>query len=228
MASEVVFLLGLALALGLKHSYDADHVVAVSNLLTRSESLRKTSLMSLAWALGHMLTAAGVAFLLYLFRDAVLAPLLAHMDLAVAAMLLGLGAVGLLWEFNVLHIHEHWHGWRKHRHLHTHLGRHREHGAMFSIGLVHGMASNDELLVLLVVALSITSLGGILVSVAAFSLGVVVGMILFGLGLSYPLLRWGEGRVRRAVNVGAAVLSIGYALLLIAGLGGVNLLPLPL
>jgi uncharacterized membrane protein YciS (DUF1049 family) len=222
MQHELILLMGLALALGFKHSYDADHLVAVSNLLARSDSIRRTSLLSTSWAAGHMLTASVIAVLLYAFREALLSQLLANPEVLVAAMLILLGVIGLLWEFDVLHRHEHRHGPVEHRHVHLHLGRHGDHGAMFSIGVIHGMASNDEILVLFVVALGVTSLGGLLAGIAVFSVGVVIGMVVFGLGLSYPILRWGQRRVRRIVNVAAALLSIAYAALLLAGHEGWN------
>lgn len=224
MQHDLLPLLGLALLLGFKHSYDADHVLAVSNILARSSSLRRTGLLSTTWAVGHMITATLLAVLLYTFRELLLEGLLVHLEVLVAVMLVAIGAFGLLWEFNFLHIHEHWHGLRKHRHVHLHWGRHGDHGAMLSIGIVHGMASNDELLVLLVLSLGITSLGGLLMGIAVFSLGVVAGMVLFGLGLSYPLVRWGSRPVRFGVNVAAAVLSLGYGALLLVWL----LSPLPL
>lgn len=214
--------MGIALALGFKHSYDADHLVAVSNILVRSDSLRKTSLMSTSWALGHMLTASVIALVLYTFRELFVSQLLAHLELLVAAMLVLLGVLGLLWEFNALHFHEHKHGPVRHSHLHLHLGKHGSHGAMFSIGIVHGVASNDEILLLFVIALGVTSLSGLLVGIAVFSLGVVAGMVLFGLGLSYPIVRWGHRAVRRAVNLTAAALSFLYAFYLFAGFEGWN------
>ncbi|TLZ57323.1 MAG: hypothetical protein E6K12_09520 [Methanobacteriota archaeon] len=232
MAYEFIAFMVLALALGFKHSYDADHLVAVSNLITRSGSIRKTSLMSMSWAAGHMVTAAIITVLLYTFRQAILSDLLGHLDLLVAIMLLFIGVVGLLWEFNLFHVHEHWHGLVQHRHFHTwlhgHLTKHGEHKTMFSIGIVHGLASNDELLVLFVVALGVATLSGILLGVAVFSLGVVAGMIVFAVSLNYPMLRWGRGPVRRVVNVVVAVLSIAYAILLFAGFEGFNPFPSPL
>ena len=232
MAYEFIAFMVLALALGFKHSYDADHLVAVSNLITRSGSIRKTSLMSMSWAAGHMVTAAIITVLLYTFRQAILADVLGHLDLLVAIMLLFIGVVGLLWEFNLFHVHEHWHGLVQHRHFHTwlhgHLTKHGEHKTMFSIGIVHGLASNDELLVLFVVALGVATLSGILLGVAVFSLGVVAGMIVFAVSLNYPMLRWGRGPVRRVVNVVVAVLSIAYAILLFAGFEGFNPFPSPL
>ncbi|HYY48625.1 MAG TPA: hypothetical protein VFA17_08070 [Thermoplasmata archaeon] len=232
MAYEFAAFIVLALALGFKHSYDADHLVAVSNLITRSRSVRRTSLMGASWAAGHMLTAAIITFLLYTFRETFLAEFLDHLDVLVAIMLVAIGTVGLLWEFNVFHVHEHWHGLVQHRHFHTwlhgHLTKHGEHKTMFSIGIVHGLASNDELLVLFVVALGVATLGGILLGVAVFSLGVVAGMILFAVTLNYPMVRWGQGPVRRVVNTAVAILSLVYAALLFAGLGGFNPVPSPI
>jgi high-affinity nickel permease len=232
MAYEFAAFILLALALGFKHSYDADHLVAVSNLITRSRSLRRTSLMGVSWAAGHMLTAAIVTVLLYTFRETVLREFLDHLDVLVAIMLVAIGTVGLLWEFNVFHVHEHWHGLVQHRHFHTwlhgHLTKHGEHKTMFSIGIVHGLASNDELLVLFVVALEVATLGGILLGVAVFSLGVVAGMVVFAVSLNYPMVRWGQGPVRRVVNTTVAILSLVYAALLFAGLGGFNPLPSPI
>src|SRR5437879_10746262 len=105
-------------------------------------------------------------------------------DLLVAVMLLLIGVIGLLWEFNFLHVHEHWHGLVQHRHfntwLHGHLTKHGDHKTMYSVGIVHGLASNDELLVVFVVALGVATLGGSLVGVAVFRVGGVEGVGGFG------------------------------------------------
>ncbi len=228
---DSLFFVALALALGFKHSYDADHLVAVSNLLTRSHSLRKTTFMSVSWAAGHMVTATIIMILLYEFRQTILRDFLSDFDLVVAVMLVVIGAVGLLVEFDVLHRHPHEHELadrrvESHTHTHIHLRRTNEHRAMFGIGIVHGLASNDELLILFVASFGVTTLVGLLGGVGVFSIGVVVGMILFGIGVSYPMLRWGRARVRRVVNVGAALLSIAYAVYLFLGYEGFNLLPI--
>ncbi len=226
---DVLFFLALALALGFKHSYDADHLVAVSTLLVRSHDLRRTALMSVSWAAGHMLTASGITMILFVFREALLSTYLVQFEVAVAVMLVAIGVVAILWEFRVfhrvglLHDHPHEHVGGTHRHPHVHLRRLGDHGAMFGIGIVHGLASNDELLVLLVAAFAIQSLPELLVGVGVFSLGVVLGMVLFGLGLNYPMLRWGDAKVRRVVTVVTGVISIVYGALLLAGFPGLNL-----
>lgn len=225
MPLDPILFVGLSLALGFKHSYDADHLVAVSNLLTRSPSLRQTSLMSFSWAAGHMITATVVTVVLFLFKDYLLQDLLSHLELVVAIMLVAIGVLGLLIEFGLLHRHRHRHDVQEHEHAHVHLGRVEEHRAMFGIGIVHGLASNDELLILFVASFGVAYLPGLLAGVGVFSIGVVLGMVVFGLGISYPILRWGSVRVRRVVNVVAAGASIGYAVLLFLGLGGANPFP---
>lgn len=226
MAFELVVFLGLALALGFKHAYDADHLLAVSNLLARSQSLRKTTLMSVSWAAGHMITATIVTVLLFVFRETLLRGVLAYLELGVAVMLVVLGVFGILAEFHVIHIHAHEHGGDEHAHAHLHLRPATDHAAMFGIGIVHGLASNDELLLLFVVSLSVTTLAGLLGGVGIFSVGVVLGMVVFSLGMVYPARRWGTERTRRAVSLAAALLSIGYAVVLFLGYGGINLLPI--
>ncbi len=226
MPIEPVFFIALALALGFKHSYDADHLVAVSNLLTRSKNLRKTAWMSVSWAAGHMITATLITILLYEFRATLLKDVLGNLELAVAVMLVVIGVFGLLVEFGFIHRHLHQH--ESEEHVHTHLHPHGEpaHRAMFGIGVVHGLASNDELLILFVASMSVTSLVGLLAGVGVFSAGVVIGMIVFGIGVSYPISRWGSARVRRAISIAAAVLSLLYATYLFLGFEGVNLIPL--
>ena len=228
---DILFFVGLAAALGFKHSYDADHLVAVSNLLVRSKDLRRTLLMSISWAAGHMLTASGITVILFVFRETLLRPFLDAFEVVVGVMLVVIGVVGLLWEFRVLqrigllHEHPHEHPTGEHAHPHFHVSRLGDHGTMFGIGVIHGLASNDELLILLVASFAIATIQGLLVGVAVFSLGVVLGMILFGVGLNYPILRWGDVKVRRVVSVVTAVLSIVYGVLLLVGFQGLNLLP---
>lgn len=206
----------LAFLLGLKHSYDADHIIAVSNLLTRTRSVRNTIKMSMSWAVGHMLTATVVTVLLYYFKETFLSAFLAQFESVVAIMLIILGFIAFK-DIGIFHTHIHVHDGKVHSHHHVHLRELSEehyHKHMFGIGIVHGLASNDELLLLFTVSLSLTTLFGILLGVAIFSIGVVVGMIAYGIVLNYPLMRFGSERIRKAVNLVAGSLSIGYGVLL--------------
>jgi len=217
----MVLMLGLLVFLfGLKHSYDADHLIAVSNFLTRTKSLRRIIQMSLSWSVGHTLTATLVTIILFHLKESYLSFVFGWFEFAAAIMMLIIGAFTLK-RFFVFHKHSHTHGDKIHAHLHFHLrGRDDEHyhKHLFSIGIVHGLASNDELLLLFSVILNITTISGILLAVSVFSAGVVVGMVAYGLFFGLPFLRFGKDRIKTAINMLAGCLSIGYGAVLIAEL----------
>ena len=210
---------GLALVLGFKHSFDADHVVAVSGLLRRSRSLKESAAMSISWSVGHMATAAIITALLFAFKDSILAQVLSHFELLVGVMLVVIGAWSLR-ELFILHKHPHSHGKVKHAHAHLHTksadGVHF-HKHFFGIGLVHGLASNDELLLLLTAELGLTSLAGMLVGTAIFSVGVVLGMMLFSLAFTFPLLKAHSEGISRGVTLLTGVASVGYGAMMLLG-----------
>ncbi len=237
----------LAIALGIKHSLDADHVVAISSILTRSGSIKRTSTLSTAWAMGHMLTASIITFILYSFKEVFLKPLLSNFEIIVAIMLIIIGVFTLLWEFDVIRFGKHSHGHKhedgtvhhheqdvseetpvvedfEHGHIQV-ISYGKEHSTMSLIGVVHGLASNDELLLLLTLTLGFRDFFWILIGVLIFTIGVVIGMVGYGVFLNYPLLRLGRDRVVRIVNVTIALASIAYALYIFAGGETINLFP---
>ncbi len=238
----------IAFLLGMKHSLDADHVVAVSSILTRSPSVRRTSTLSVAWAFGHMVTAALITFLLFTFKNIFLKPLLDNFELAVALMLIIIAVFTLLWEFDIIRFGKHSHGHvhadgtihhhddeiqedvpvvkeYKHRHLHF-LTFKGEHGVMSGIGIIHGLASNDELLLLFTLSLGFTEFLPMFIGVVIFTFGVVVGMVGYSILLNYPILKFGQDNVARAVNLTIAFVSILYAGYILIGGETINLLPI--
>ena len=204
---------GLALLLGFKHSYDADHIIAVANVLRKTSTLGSAVRISISWAVGHMVTATVVTILLYAFRESVLRIVLANFDKAVGVMLVGLGLFSLK-DLLSLHSHAHKHENTQHSHLHLHSGEgnvHKHaHKHMFGVGIVHGLASNDELLILFAASLGLTTLAGILLGVAIFSLGVVLGMVLFALVFSYPLLKARSEFFYKLITVVTGAASVAY------------------
>ncbi|MFN4133301.1 MAG: hypothetical protein ACK4GQ_02910 [Candidatus Hadarchaeales archaeon] len=205
----------MALALGFKHAYDADHLVAVSNFLVRS--IRNTAVMSLNWALGHMLTAGAITLLLYAAFLETIVPTLSYFEIGAGAMLVVLGVLGIAWEIGRFHVHPHRHGKVLHVHPHVHAFGLRKHlhPHLFAVGVVRGLTSNDELFTLLVVSLGVVTLPGLLLNISIFSIGVALGMVLFGCLMSYPVARIGVARVKRIVSILVGVISIFYGLLLL-------------
>ena len=228
----VFSLFGLAFILGIKHSFDADHLVAVSGLLTKAPSLKRTSMLSVTWAIGHMITATILTIILFTFKDTIFKAFFSNFDILVPLMLIFIALVTLAFEFELIHRHKHSHRFpgtdieKEHTHTHTHIlgSNKKDHSAMVGIGFIHGIASNDELLVLFTFTFAFEDLGTILIGVFIFSIGVILGMIGYGLSVNYPMRKWGTKRVSRVVNVTIATLSLVYAGWLLAGLNGINLL----
>lgn len=224
-------LLIFAIILGVKHSFDADHLVAVSGLLSNSKSTKRTAFLSLSWALGHMITASILTIILYTFRETILKSLLSNLELLVPIMLIIIAILTLAWEFDLLHYHQHEHQLEdidqttEHGHFHLHISgtSKKEHGTMVGIGIIHGIASNDELLLLFTLTIGIEELSSILLGVLFFTVGVITGMVIYGLSINYPVQKWGQKKVTRTVNVTIASLSIFYAIWLLLGLEGLNI-----
>ena len=86
---------------------------------------------------------------------------------------------------------------------------------MFRIGIVHGLASNDELLMLFTASLAVTSLGGLIAALGLFSFGVVLGMSIFAIVFSYPLVKLHSEKICKFVSFGTGSIGIAYGALMI-------------
>lgn len=214
MLKLIAFML-LALALGFKHSYDSDHLIAVSNILHRVKSVKSSIKVGFSWAIGHMITATIITIILFIFRESFLNNILPHFEKIVGAMLIILGLISLKEIFN-FHLHEHRHGNLVHLHPHLHNEKYKNHyhAHMFGIGIIHGLASNDELLILFTASLAVTSLGSLLLGLGIFSIGVVLGMIIFTCIFSYPLLKLHNDLLYKAVKFVTGTTGIIYGTLM--------------
>ena len=236
----------LTLLLGIKHSLDADHVVAISSIITRSPSLKNTLKLSTSWAMGHMITAGIITFILFTFKEQVLSHYLSSFEFIVAIMLILIGVLTILWEFNIItwgkHSHGHIHykddGVEIHTEDHDHdhenveplehvhvFQAKKEHQAIFGIGIIHGLASNDELLLLFTLTLGIDNFLLILFGLFIFSFGVVLGMSFYGTVLNSISITTRREKIIRWMNISIAVIAIVYAVYTIAGGETINLLP---
>lgn len=88
-----VILLGLFL--GMRHSTDPDHVVAVSTIVTRQRSIRHAALIGILWGLGHTLTIFLVGAAIIIFGVVIPPRLGLAMEFSVALMLILLGILNL-------------------------------------------------------------------------------------------------------------------------------------
>jgi ABC-type nickel/cobalt efflux system permease component RcnA len=88
-----VILLGLFL--GMRHSTDPDHLVAVSTIVSRQRSIRSSATIGLLWGLGHTLTIFLVGSAIIIFGVVIPPRLGLSMEFCVALMLVLLGVLNL-------------------------------------------------------------------------------------------------------------------------------------
>ena len=90
-----LFIAVVGLLLGMRHSTDPDHVVAVSTIVSKQRSIRQAGLIGSIWGLGHTLTIFAVGSLIILFGVVIPPRLGLSMEFSVALMLILLGVMNL-------------------------------------------------------------------------------------------------------------------------------------
>jgi zinc transporter ZupT len=222
--SSYVTILMLGFVLGLRHALDTDHIAAVSTVLAQRPSWRASSLVGLSWGLGHTVVLLLVGALVLVLRVPIPEPIAMGAEFAVGVMLVVLGSLlGIRLVKEQWHMHQHDHDGTKHVHLHSHAQSPghghshwwRESVRPLCIGMAHGLAGSAALL-LLVVASAHSVMEG-LVYITVFGCGSILGMMLIGLVLSFPVvcsLRLGQP-VFLAVQGVASLGSVGLGLSII-------------
>src|ERR1700689_2639930 len=88
-------ILTLGFFLGMRHATDADHVVAVTAIVSRQRSLRAALPVGVLWGLGHTMTLLLVGGAILVLGVVIPPRLGLGMELAVAFVLVALGAVNV-------------------------------------------------------------------------------------------------------------------------------------
>ncbi len=133
-AISLAAILALGFFLGMRHATDADHVIAVSTIVSRERNIRHSALIGAMWGLGHTLTILAVGAGIILFSLVISPRLGLTMELSVGLMLILLGIFNLAGfrrtvdqivpgsgsDSDPVHQHFHAHGDYIHNHLHGH------------------------------------------------------------------------------------------------------------
>ena len=204
VASLIVFGFGL----GLKHAIEADHIAAVSTIVSERKSILSASLVGGLWGIGHTISllVAGLAVLFLHFQISERLALILEFGVALMLIGLGLNVFRKLLFGGKLHVHQHRHGELEHAHPHLHERFDKEHEHSKSvdsnqplpthhklnfglrpllIGLVHGMAGSAALMLLVLATVSSPIVG--LIYILVFGVGSVGGMMLMSALVSLPM-----------------------------------------
>ena len=248
--SEILALAGFGFLLGMRHATDADHVIAVTTILSRSRRFLDSTLIGGLWGLGHTVTVLVVGALIIGFNVVIPPPVGLALEFTVAVMLIALGVLNLTGAMRWLterltppaplhgHSHEHLHahevGEDLHPHGHAHLHGHGSDPGLLAtfgwfqllrplaVGLVHGLAGSAA--VALLVLATITDTGVAMLYLVIFSAGVAAGMAILTtvIGLPFLVSRTRSERINRWLTIGSGVLSLAFGLYLAYQIGFVD------
>jgi sulfite exporter TauE/SafE len=197
MHESMLATLGLGFILGLRHATEADHLAAVSTIVSERRSIWQSAGVGILWGIGHTASLLVAGVFVVGLGVAIPDRLANILELLVALMIVLLG-MRLLHA----HIHSHRHGGKPHIHMHfhddahahslatTHTAEHEYHLSGWRpvlVGVVHGLAGSAALtlLVLSTVVRNGSALAG-LAYLAVFGIGSIGGMLLMSCLISLP------------------------------------------
>lgn len=197
MDVEATLPLLFAAVVGFGHAFEADHLVAVSNIVTRRNNLAHAIRDGIYWGLGHTSTIFLLGLLVIVGRVTFLEGYFGYFEALVGMMLVVLGFVRILPYLSR----------RSHRHK---LEKDHNHHMAYGVGLVHGLAGSGAMILLVMTEVqgSFHSLLYLLI----FGIGSVAGMLLAAGIFSLPFSRRISNNevLQMGLVIFSSLLCIGY------------------
>ncbi len=221
---QLTTLLGLGFILGLKHTFDPDHIVAVSTIVSQAGSLKKSLLQGFVWGMGHTATLFLAGLLILVFKVTIPPKLTLVFELLVGAVLiiLGINVLSRLIKGRI-HLHKHEHDKITHAHLHSHeeSKSHTHIHKSFMVGMLHGLAGSAALM--LIVLASVESISQGLLYITAFGVGLTIGMLMVSGIISLPFAftkRFDRFNMGLKIITGLISISLGSLIVYKIGYAG--------
>lgn len=209
--------LAIGFALGLQHATEADHLAAVSTIVSEKKNLLTASIVGGLWGIGHTISLFAVGVLVIFLKLQISESLEAKLEGCVGVMLvlLGLNALRKLFQASKVHVHTHEHGGHLHAHIHAHSSKtveqshHRLSPRSVMIGMVHGLAGSAALMLLVVPTISSPAVA--LLYILIFGIGSIGGMMAMSLliGLPFHLTAGRFDVLNKGIRLVAGVFSFG-------------------
>jgi len=209
---DILSVLFLGFILGIRHSFDSDHLVAVANLVSKTKSLRKSVLQGLLWGLGHTTTLLIVGIFVLVFSLTISKNMQLLFELIVGSMIIILGISTLIeLRRGKIHLHSHKYGKSKHTHFHSYIDEQfHEHPHSKSVlyrplavGVIHGLAGSSALMILILSTINSLYLG--ILYIAFFGIGSIISMSGISALISLPLLF--SEKIYQNLNKGIRIFS---------------------
>lgn len=199
--SNPYLILVYGLAIGVIHTFESDHISAMTTQLLNQNSVSNkksvfkkisvnSSLRGMFWGVGHTSSILLIGLIIAGLSISISSDFFTGAEMLVGIMLISL-AFMTIFKKNILkfrHIHPHRHGNTVHTHAHTHDGNHRHNHKSYLIGCIHGLAGSGGLVVLATSTLN--SFESVLFFIILFGIGSIVGMAAMSglLGIPFALV----------------------------------------
>jgi hypothetical protein len=185
----LLFFLLYALYEGLLHAFEADHVLAVTNIVSQRNHIFSAIKDGIYWGLGHTSTIFMAGIVIILFKVNISDAVFSYFEAAVGLMLILVASYRIYIFFRdepiIIHKHHHEHsGTNSHLHAHLHLKSKNLHKTSYGIGIIHGLAGSGALVVLIMT--QIQSVVNSLLYLVIFGVGSIAGMSLVAGMFSIP------------------------------------------
>lgn len=213
----------IGFVLGLQHAIEADHLAAVSTIVSEKKSLLTASLVGGMWGVGHTISLLTVGALVIFLKLQISDSLETNLEAIVGGMLilLGINALRKLFTAEKIHVHAHEHGEREHVHIHAHgseavdTSHHRFSPRSILIGMVHGLAGSAALMFFILPTIKTPVLA--LLYILIFGIGSIGGMMamsfLVGLPIHFTANRFEF--LNRGIRFVAGMFSLGLGAMIV-------------
>ena len=229
MNTALLTTLVLGLAIGVKHALDADHVVAVSTIVSQYRNPLKATLVGIFWGIGHTTTLSLVGMAGIVFKLVIPNQLALSMELLVGVVLLALGIL-ILWQYRSIkkHTYVHDHGNELYTHEHIHLRNRgeddiqhhplRQHRSRL-LGMIHGLAGSAALMLLVLSTIQSPTEGAVYILVFGVDsiLGMMVISTLIGLAFALSAQRFVSTNQTIRSLAGASSVALGFFVIIDIG-----------
>jgi high-affinity nickel permease len=212
---SAIAVLLIGFVFGLYHAIEADHLAAVSAIVSEHKNVLAASVIGGFWGLGHTISLFVIGALVIFVKVQITERTEGILEGVVGIMLvlLGVNAIRKIFTAKQIHAHTHEHDGHEHSHLHIHheekteKSHHRFAPRSVLVGMVHGLAGSAGLMLL--VLPTIPSAAVALLYIAIFGVGSIAGMMIMSLLMGLPLYFTAERFV--TINKGIRFLAGAFS-----------------
>ena len=199
-------ILGIGFLLGVRHATDADHVVAISTIVTQQKKLKSASIIGVLWGIGHTITVFIVGGAIIIFHVVIPPRVELFLEFTVAIALIILGIRNLFMPEDRPHTHIHFHDFDSHI-------------RPLAIGIIHGLAGSAAIALLILGSIKSPQIAVLYLLI--FGLGTMIGMMVITTLIGMPIIFAASKfqKANRYITIMSGVLSLVFGLYLAYEIG---------